>query len=165
MAVNRIYSLNQSNNGAHTDTAKRGKVKGNSPNTVNPLLGGGDLPGYQAGSTFKIFTMVAALERGLPLNTRIYAPPRYTSIYWTGWNDPRACAGGHWCPVNASGGMTGVQNMWTGFGKSVNTYFVQLEQTVGAAKVVRMAERLGLQWRSETDKVMAAPTVCSSWTK
>ncbi|MEV1289031.1 hypothetical protein, partial [Micromonospora sp. NPDC049679] len=31
-----------------------------------------------------------------------------------------------WCPTNASGAMTGRHAMWSGFGKSVNTYFVQL---------------------------------------
>jgi membrane peptidoglycan carboxypeptidase len=59
--------------------------------------------------------------------------------------------------------MTGNQNMWTGFGKSVNTYFVQLEQKVGAANVVKMAERLGLTWRSETDKAMASPERADGW--
>ena len=33
--------------------------------------------------------------------------------------------------------MIGVQTMWSGFGKSVNTYFVQLEERVGAANAVR----------------------------
>ena len=56
--------------------------------------------------------------------------------------------------------MTGNQNMWSGFGKSVNTYFVQLEQAVGADKVVKMAERLGLRWRSEADRYYG-PTRCA----
>ena len=61
-----------SNNGPNTDSAKRqAGVPSNYPNTVAPLLGGGDMPGYQAGSTFKIFTMTAALDLGLPLNTPI----------------------------------------------------------------------------------------------
>src|SRR3954468_11410824 len=41
MAVNRRYSLDQENNGRHSDPAKRADLKGNYPNTVNPLLGGG----------------------------------------------------------------------------------------------------------------------------
>jgi membrane peptidoglycan carboxypeptidase len=163
MAVNRVYSLDQSDNGPHTDPPKRGKVPGNYPRTVNPLLGGGGLPGYQAGSTFKMFTLLAALDAGLPMSTAFHSPQRYRSIYFTGWGDRSACGGGHWCPQNASAAMTGRQNMWTGFGKSVNTYFVQLEQKVGAERVVRMAERLGLRWRSETDKAMAAPGRANTW--
>jgi len=163
MAVNRVYSLDQSNNGPNTEANKRqAGIPGNYPNTVNALLGGGDLPGYQAGSTFKFFTMMAALDAGMPPTTSYYAPQRYTSIY-LGAPGERATCGTQWCPSNASGAMTGKQNMWTGFGKSVNTYFVQLEQTVGAARVVKMAERLGLRWRSETDKMMASPERADGW--
>jgi membrane peptidoglycan carboxypeptidase len=53
--------------------------------------------------------------------------------------------------------------MWSGFGKSVNTYFVQLEQKVGAENAVRMAERLGLKWRTDVDRMMAAPDRADGW--
>jgi membrane peptidoglycan carboxypeptidase len=59
--------------------------------------------------------------------------------------------------------MTGVQTMWSGFGKSVNTYFVQLQQAVGADKVVKMAERLGLRWRTEVDQYYADPVRSDGW--
>lgn len=163
MAVNRVYSLDQRHNGKHSDPRLRGKIRGNYPNTVNPLLGGGQLPGYQAGSTFKMFTLLAALDRGMPMSTSIYAPQRLRSIYYTAWNDAKACGGGHWCPQNASKSMTGNQNMWTGFGKSVNTYFVQLEQRVGAQRAVRMAEQLGLRWRTDIDRLQAQPDRAGSW--
>ncbi|HEX6685925.1 MAG TPA: transglycosylase domain-containing protein [Candidatus Limnocylindrales bacterium] len=163
MAVNRWYSLDQSNNGPNTQWQKReAGIPGNYPNTVNALLGGGELPGYQAGSTFKYFTMMAALDAGMPPTTSFHAPHRYSSIY-LGSPGERSTCGTQWCPSNASGAMTGNQNMWTGYGKSVNTYFVQLEQAVGADKAVRMAERLGLRWRSETDKVMASPERAGGW--
>ncbi|WP_189115334.1 transglycosylase domain-containing protein [Pilimelia terevasa] len=162
MGVNRVYSLDQDGNGEHSDPGKRGEARGNYPNTVNKLLGGGDLPGYQAGSTFKMFTMLAALDRGMSLDTSFYAPYKYRSKYHTGWNDPKSC-GGRWCPSNASKGMTGTQTMWSGFGKSVNTYFVQLEQKVGAERAVRMAEKLGLQWRTDIDQQQASPAKADTW--
>jgi membrane peptidoglycan carboxypeptidase len=59
--------------------------------------------------------------------------------------------------------MTGTQNMWTGFGKSVNTYFVQLEQAVGADKVVKMAEALGLTWHNDVDKTMSTYPRSKTW--
>jgi membrane peptidoglycan carboxypeptidase len=162
MAVNRRYSLNQDNNGKHTDRAKRKDgLKGNYPNTVNPLLGGGDMAGYQAGSTFKIFTLLAALEEGRTLSTSFNAPPRLRTKYITS-PGPSAC-GDNWCPKNASKSMTGMHTMWTGFGKSVNTYFVWLVQKIGAQKAVRMAERLGLKWRTEIDRTMAAPENARKW--
>jgi membrane peptidoglycan carboxypeptidase len=161
MAVNRRYSLDQENNGRHSDPAKRADLKGNYPNTVNPLLGGGDMAGYQAGSTFKIFTMLAALDAGMPLRTSFYSPQRYVSKYITA-PGPATC-GVHWCPKNSSASMSGRQTMWSGFGKSVNTYFVQLEQKVGAGKAVAMAERLGLKWRTEVDRTLATPERASGW--
>jgi membrane peptidoglycan carboxypeptidase len=161
MAVNRTYSLDQSKNGPHSDPRKRGKIPSNYPNTVTPLLGGGDLPGYQAGSTFKIFTMLAALEAGMPLSTEIDSPYRVVTRY-PGGGETSSC-GGFWCPSNASGAMTGRHAMWAGFGKSVNTYFVQLEERVGADKAVRMAERLGLKWRTEVDKRQASPEKAKMW--
>ncbi|MEV0895736.1 transglycosylase domain-containing protein [Actinoplanes sp. NPDC049802] len=161
MAVNRTYSLDQEKNGRHSDRRQDDDVKGNYPNTVNPLLGGGDMAGYQAGSTFKIFTMLAALEAGLPLSTSFYSPQRFVSRYITA-PGPATC-GIHWCPKNSSESMTGTQNMWSGFGKSVNTYFVQLEQRVGADKAVRMAERLGLRWRTAVDKRLATKEHASGW--
>ena len=40
------------------------------------------------------------------------------------------------------------RTMWDGFGRSVNTYFVQLEEQVGADKAVAMAQRLGITFRA-----------------
>ena len=161
MAVNRKYSLDQEHNGEHSDRRRRQDFKGNYPNTVNPLLGGGNMAGYQAGSTFKIFTMLAALDEGMPLDTAIDAPPRYVSKYITA-PGPATC-GVNWCPRNSTAQMTGRQTMWSGFGKSVNTYFVQLEEKVGAEKAVRMAERLGMKWHTEVDRMLAGPDHADGW--
>jgi membrane peptidoglycan carboxypeptidase len=161
MAVNRTYSLDQRDNGPHSDPAKRGTLKGNYPNTVNPLLGGGPMAGYQAGSTFKIFTMLAALKKGIPLSYSFNAPGVYRSKYITG-PGPSSC-GIHWCPKNDNPSMDGHQSMWSGFGKSVNTYWVHLEEKVGAQNAVKMAERLGLTWRTDVDRRMAEPGNAAGW--
>ncbi|HEX7744595.1 MAG TPA: transglycosylase domain-containing protein [Micromonosporaceae bacterium] len=162
MAVNRVYSFDQSHNGPHSDPELRGKIKSNYPNTVNMLLGGGDLAGYQAGSTFKMFTMLAALDAGMPLSTQFNSPFKVVTIYPDGSGGKTDC-GGFWCPTNASGAMTGTHAMWSGFGKSVNTYWVQLEQKVGADRAVRMAERLGLKWRTDVDQRQASPANAWKW--
>jgi membrane peptidoglycan carboxypeptidase len=162
MAVNRVYSLDQSHNGRQTDRRRGTKILGSYPSTVNPLLGGGDLPGFQAGSTFKLFTMLAALEQGRPLSTSFYAPETYRSIYPSGPGEPASC-GNRWCPSNAGTSMTGQQTIWSGFGKSVNTFFVQLEQKAGADNAVRMAERLGLRWRTGIDQTQASPPHAADW--
>jgi membrane peptidoglycan carboxypeptidase len=169
MAVNRRYSLDQSHNPLSSNPALRAdNARATYPNTVNMLLGGmlgsGDVNGYQAGSTFKFFTLLAALEKGMPLSTSIYAPPELATGYLAAPGDPSVCPDRqHWCPRNASRSMTGVQTMWSGWGKSVNTYWVQLEERVGAAAAVKMAQRLGLTWHTSIDTQLANPARANTW--
>jgi membrane peptidoglycan carboxypeptidase len=157
LAVNRNFRLDDSarpRNGPNSDPLKRKlKLRGTYPNTTNPLLtGGGDITGYQAGSTFKVFTLVAALEKGYPLGYTINAPYQYRSKYPVESNSPAACPGtNNYCPVNFEKNLHGVFNMWEAFGKSVNTFFVPLEERAGAANVIDVARRLGIKFRKAED--------------
>ncbi|WP_091347084.1 transglycosylase domain-containing protein [Micromonospora rhizosphaerae] len=152
MAVNRKYSLDLSENPPSSNPEAGRNVKANYPNTVAPLLGGGTLPGYQAGSTFKMFPLLAALNSGKKLSTEFNAPYRYRSRIYDDWQ-----------PTNASGAMSGQQTMWSAFGKSVNTYWVWMEEQIGAEKGVRLAEQLGLRWRTDVDRQHAAPDRAPKW--
>ncbi|GIF07726.1 transglycosylase domain-containing protein [Actinoplanes siamensis] len=157
LAANRKYALDDPThptNKLSPDPKKRAKkIRGSFPKTTNPLItGGGDITGYQAGSVFKMFTLVAALEKGIPLSYPINAPAVFHSKYKAGYGTPSSCPNSDdWCPRNASAKEAGVFNMWTGFGKSVNTFFVPLEQKVGADNVVAVAKRFGIQFRTQTD--------------
>ena len=78
LAANRKFKLddptNPQNKISSNPAKAKQKIRGTYPNTTNPLLsGGGDITGYQAGSVFKMFTMVAALEKGYPLDYTINA--------------------------------------------------------------------------------------------
>jgi membrane peptidoglycan carboxypeptidase len=142
MAVNRHYSL----------AANPGGKK--YPNSVDPLISGGDgASGYQAGSTFKMFTMLAALSQGKTLDTPFNAP----AAYQTKWRDngPGNC-NGFYCPANANPDwMDGPQTMWSAFGRSVNTYFVWLEEQVGPQNAIKMAQSLGIVFRAKKDADLA----------
>ncbi|AGZ45893.1 transglycosylase domain-containing protein [Actinoplanes friuliensis] len=153
LAANRRFKLDDGKNKLSSDPAKRAKkIRGSYPNTTNPLLsGGGDITGYQAGSVFKMFTMVAALENDVPLAYQINTTYKYTSKLY---RDSPGC-GGFYCPTNASASEKGPYNMWTGFGSSVNTYFVPLAEQIGAEKVVDVAQRFGVQFRAPQDKDLA----------
>ncbi|TDB72809.1 transglycosylase domain-containing protein [Micromonospora sp. KC721] len=143
MAVNRNYSV-----------AANPPGRKNHPNTVNQLVGGGNgIAGYQAGSTFKLFALLAALESGLPLDTSFDAPARIRTRFPV--EGPTANCDGRWCPTNPTLAMDGPHTMWTAFGHSSNTYFAWLTERVGADRVVAMAERLGMVFRAEQDAELA----------
>jgi len=169
LAANRRFKLDnpadpQNKMSSDPKLARKG-IRGSYPNTVNPLLtGGGGITGYQAGSVMKMFTMVAALEKGYPLAYTIKAEKRYTSGYIIDRGNDSACEGTHfWCPGNSGGGGEGIYNMWTGFGKSINTFFVPLEERVGAENVVGVAKRFGVQFRAPSDAELASPGSAHQW--
>lgn len=162
LAVNRNFKIDdpkKPQNKINSDPTKaKKKIRGNYPNTVIPLLtGGGDIKGYQAGSTFKIFTIVAALEKGIPLSYTINSPKQFKSEYIIDSSSNAACPGTHfYCPTNSVESMAGVHNMWSAFGSSVNTFFVPLQQQVGSENVIKAAQKLGIQFRSAEDAKFAS---------
>ncbi|NYH52585.1 membrane peptidoglycan carboxypeptidase [Nocardiopsis arvandica] len=99
--------------------------------------------GFQAGSTFKAFTLAAALNEGLPYSTSFNSP---SSVSISG---QRSCNGGTlstWSPSNAGDtNSSTTHNMVSGTKASSNTYFAQLQERVGICDVMKMAEKLGLK--------------------
>ena len=103
---------------------------------VNLPLGGSS--GFQPGSTFKVFTLAAAVEQGLPLKLKIKSPARYRA-------DPDVCDN----PPdgffrNAGDSEAGTFDMPTATWMSVNTYYLQLQAKVGVQNVAAMARRMGV---------------------
>jgi membrane peptidoglycan carboxypeptidase len=105
--------------------------------------------GIQTGSSSKLFTLITALEQGVPFGYSQNVPNSFSSI--PGYND---CAGApvSWTPgpVNAGAGDKGSFTLYTGTTSSINTFYAQLERKVGLCNVVRTAAKLGMTWGSGT---------------
>src|SRR3954447_17088805 len=103
----------------------------------------GGQSGFQAGSTFKLFTLAAAVEHGLPLSTTFHAPPHITIPA----GDMHDCAGdglSEWKVSNAEDSEGGTFGVVRGTWESVNTYFAQLERKVGVCPAWRLADKMGI---------------------
>ncbi|HEX3908755.1 MAG TPA: transglycosylase domain-containing protein [Mycobacteriales bacterium] len=99
--------------------------------------------GFQAGSTFKLFVLTAALKEGIPLSTAIKSPAILKDF--PGY---RTCSGESlsYSPSvsNAGDSEAGTFNLKTGTWFSVNTFFAQLEQRTGLCEPVKLAEQMGV---------------------
>ncbi|GAC1526173.1 MAG: transglycosylase domain-containing protein [Marmoricola sp.] len=113
--------------------------------SVDPQYG--DSAGFQPGSTFKLFTLTAALTQGLPSSTGFYSPPQISIPQ----NQFQTCTGtypgaGPWSPNNST--TNGFMTMYTGMQQSVNTYFAQLERQTGLCQPVKTAQSMGVKFAS-----------------
>lgn len=101
----------------------------------------GDSGGFPAGSTFKYFTVAAALKKGIPVSKTYNSPQNLTMPAGT-YFDCEGGGTGTWRVSNSTG--AGRRNMYTGLRQSVNTYFAQLERDAGLCNTVRAAEAMGI---------------------
>ena len=117
-------------------------TKGLGYTTVNysaPVSHNGTV-GFQAGSTFKPFTMAAALKQRISPYKYISSPPVKTFYNF------RDCTTGYtrepWTVQNST--SSGTFNMLQGAAYSVNTYFVGLEEQTGICDPPAIAKSLGV---------------------
>ncbi|MHC9295257.1 transglycosylase/D,D-transpeptidase PonA2 [Mycobacterium sp. LTG2003] len=124
MASNRTYGLN-------TDAGE----------TMQPQPF--SLAGNGAGSVFKIFTVAAAMEMGMGINTQLQVPAQFQAK-GLGSSDRPGCPAATWCVSNA-GGYRGSMSVTDALATSPNTAFAKLISQVGVQRAVDMAVRLGLR--------------------
>lgn len=96
----------------------------------------------QAGSTFKLFVYLAALEAGYSPQSMVLDAPVSMQVGNRTWN-----------PTNFSGDYKGEIPMWMAVRHSINTAAVRVSQAVGLYRVASMAKRLGIA------QVTAAPSM------
>ncbi len=91
----------------------------------------------QAGSTFKPFTLIAALEQGIPLTTTFSGR---NAMRIPGWDpsDPKKTV------VNFGNESLGTIDLVKATAESVNTVYAQLNLKVGADKTADVAARAGV---------------------
>lgn len=118
--------------------------------------GGGQ--GFQAGSTFKAFTLATALAKGWRFDQGFDTPGRFVPS--SGYRD---CAGRKVNSPdtvihNAGGeGKGGPHSLSTGTWQSVNIFYMMLEREVGLCDVVRTARSLGIV-RADGKPLKVVPT-------
>jgi penicillin-binding protein 1A len=94
----------------------------------------------QAGSTFKAFTLTAAMEAGIPLSS-VWNGPSSLGI------PDRRCETGNqsWVVHNYSDEAAGTMSLLQATAHSVNTIFAQVSLRVGLSNVVDVARRMGIE--------------------
>ncbi|MCO5992775.1 transglycosylase domain-containing protein [Actinoallomurus rhizosphaericola] len=101
--------------------------------------------GMQAGSTFKVFTLAAALDKGMAFGHKLDAPKSFVPTGFRNCDGDRVGDSGV-SLGNAGDGEGGKQfTLVTGTWHSVNTFFLELERKVGLCATYKMATRLGMR--------------------
>ncbi|GIJ72516.1 penicillin-binding transpeptidase domain-containing protein [Virgisporangium ochraceum] len=167
MAANRTFRRPQGPPSA-SPPADPGQPTGRptGPDVVDPLVAGGPTtPGDAAGAPFMMFTLAAALDSGLRLDHAIDTGRVYRTAYRIDPQSPVACGGGYWCPANTGDPayLSGRRTMWDAFTHTVVTYFVALQERLGADRVIEIAARLGITFRGDIDPQLAKPPNGASW--
>ncbi len=92
----------------------------------------------QAGSTFKPFTLIAALQQGVPLTTRFdgHSPQTF----------------GDWKVPNFGGGQFGTIDLVEATAQSVNTVYAQLNLQIGPELTAKVAADAGIKTPVDTNR-------------
>ncbi len=110
--------------------------------------------GVQAGSTFKIFTLAAALEAGYSPGHTLSTPAAMTL---GGFRDCSGNSLGTWTVHNSEKSTAPSMTMEEATWDSVNTYYAQLEREVGLCNVMKMAAAFGMT-APDGGKLKAVPS-------
>ncbi|MGR6913777.1 transglycosylase domain-containing protein [[Actinomadura] parvosata] len=114
-------------------------------NVVADAVHGGGV-GFQAGSTFKTFTLITALKEGMKINDGFSVGSGYRAPYYSTFKNCKGQPIGdpsHTVTNDEGGG--GFKSLQTGTWGSVNTFFMKLEEHVGLCDTIKTAKSLGIK--------------------
>lgn len=107
-----------------------------------------DNPGRHAGSAFKPFTLLAAIEEGISLSSSFSgASPRTIT------EEECSTNGEPWEVDNFGGSSYGTMDLRSATTNSVNTVYAQLMAEIGASKVGKLLERFEFAQATDSDFV------------
>ncbi len=113
---------------------------------VNTAYGGGE--GVQTGSSSKIFTLITALDEGVPFGFQLTVPGTQTVTGYTNCQgQPAGYVNGQsgvFNVTNSEGPGTSTDTLYTGTTQSINVFFAHLELKVGLCNVVKTAVSMGM---------------------
>jgi membrane peptidoglycan carboxypeptidase len=123
----------------------------------------GGQEGVQTGSSSKLFTLITALEQGLPFGFQLTVHSPDTIGGFTNCEgQPAGSANGQqgvFPVVNSEGAGTGTYSLYTGTTGSINVFYGHLEQKVGLCNVVHTAANLGLTWANGVSLLKPDPSL------
>ena len=115
---------------------------------VNTQYGG--VGGVQTGSSSKLFTLITALEQGVPFGFQLTVPGTQVVSGFTNCAgepagyDPQTGRSGVFDVTNSEGPGKTTDSLYTGTTQSINVFYANLEQKVGLCNVVKTAVNLGV---------------------
>ncbi|GAA5771944.1 transglycosylase domain-containing protein [Streptosporangium roseum] len=126
-------------------------------NLVADAAHGGAI-GFQAGSTFKTFTLLNALQKGMKVDDGFTVGAGYRASGYAAFKNCKGeNIGDPTHTVTNDEGSPGWKTLRTGTWGSVNTFFMTLEQRVGLCDTVKTAKSLGIH-RSDGAKLQEYET-------
>lgn len=102
----------------------------------------GNSGGFQTGSTYKLFTLLAWLQAGHGLNEVVSGAPRNMSTGWTACGQP--VYAGDYNPKNDSPGESGNYTVAAATAGSINLAFLNMAQKLDLCDIRDTAESLGV---------------------